>query len=233
VFRHAGRPYARAVLAVPRPPARRLLCGHFLVPRVALLALPAGPVLGVDLASGLPVSLELLPAGADLRDRLATAGAREVGTHVGRTVVVSAAVIERPAPARLRQARRAPVAAALQRELGSRRGRVTLAAGALVAAALICSSLLAGTTPHAQAAPSRLSVPAPIRPVHVPQVRVVPAVAHVSPASRGGAARVLVSAPPVRAVVVPVAPPLAPQVTTSRRVARRSPGWVDGLVVGP
>lgn len=204
------------------------------MPRASLLARPAGPVLGVDLASGLPISLELLPAGADLRDRLAGAGVREVGTHHGRTVVVSAPAIEQQAPARPPRARRVPAALALQRELGSRRGRITLAAAALVAGALMCSSLLAGTTPHALAAPRRLSVPAPILPVHVAQVRARPAVAHVSPTSRGGAARVLVFAQPTRTVVVAtVDPPRAPQVATSRRVTRRSPGWVDGLVVGP
>jgi hypothetical protein len=221
------------VQAVPRPPARRLLCGRFLVPRVALLALPAGPVLGVDLGTGEAISLELLPAGTDLGDRRSATGACEAGTHLGRTVVVSPPVIALPLPARVPRPRRVPAVAGLQREFGSRRGRVTLAAGALVAGALVCSSLLAGTTPHARAAPRPLSVPAPARLVDVPLVRALPAVARVPPVSRGGAARVLVFAARPRPVVVPVAPPRVPKVEPRRRIATRSPGWVDGLVVGP
>lgn len=207
------------------------MCGRFLVPRVALLALPEGPVPGIDLARGASIALSLLPIGADPADRLDAGGGRGAGTHLGRAVVVSEPAIPRPAPALPPRPGRTPARAALVGEARSRRGRVTLAAGALVAGVLVCSSLLGGTRSHARAASLRPLVPAPARVVHEPPARARRAAVHVpvrAPSSRGGAARVLERAP----VPPPVSVPIVRQVPSRPSVAPRSPGWVDGLVVG-
>ena len=51
----------------PRPRARVLLAGRFLVPRASLLALPDGPVAGLDLSSGELVALAFGPSADDAR----------------------------------------------------------------------------------------------------------------------------------------------------------------------
>ena len=201
------------------------------MPRVALLALPEGPVPGIDLARGASIALSLLPVGADPADRLDAAGGRGAGMHLGRAVIVSEPAIPRREPALPSPPRRAPARVALVGEARSRRGRVTLAAGALLAGALVCATLLGGTRPHARAATLRPLVPAPARVVHQPRVRARRAAAHVpvrAPSSRGGPARVLERAP----VPPPVSVPIVRQLPSRRPVAPRSPGWVDGLVVG-
>jgi hypothetical protein len=90
----------------PRPAARLLLAGRFLVPRATLLALPDGPVSGIDLATGALVGLSFGPgAGAadELESRiarwngLAPPGSpivRDLHWHLGRPLLVS----EVPAP---------------------------------------------------------------------------------------------------------------------------------------
>jgi hypothetical protein len=81
---------------VPRPAARVLLAGRFLVPRASLLALPDGPVAGLDLSSGELVALAFGPGADDpaaLAVRIACwnerAGPaiRELGWHLGRPLV--------------------------------------------------------------------------------------------------------------------------------------------------
>jgi len=215
--------------AVPRPSARKLLCGRLLVPRVSLLALPTGPVVGVDLAHGGAVVVELPPPSAAGDDQLDRPGVREVWTHLGRTVVVSELVVERPATPVARA--RAP--SALRRELGSRRARVALVAAALVAGALGATSLLGGARQPAR----RTAAPVPVQAPVLAVIPAPPATLHARavppvPGARGGAARVLVSAPPPASAPVPTAHVAAP-VVERPRVAARSPGWVDGLVVGP
>jgi len=78
-----------------------LLAGRFIVSRAALLARPLGPVPGLDLSCGEPVSIELRPAGDHDHDglvrrcerwnALALGGpaVRDVRQHLGRSVVCS------------------------------------------------------------------------------------------------------------------------------------------------
>jgi hypothetical protein len=87
------------VKPAPRPAARLLLAGRFLVPRASLLALPDGPVAGLDLASGELVGLAFGPAGDDaeaLEARVARwnglglpacPAIRELRWHLGRSLV--------------------------------------------------------------------------------------------------------------------------------------------------
>lgn len=84
---------------VPRPAARLLLAGRFLVPRAALVALPDGPVAGLDLASGELVGLAFGPAAEDAEalasrverwnglDLPACPAIRELGWHLGRPLL--------------------------------------------------------------------------------------------------------------------------------------------------
>jgi hypothetical protein len=210
------------VNTTPRPAARVLLSGRYLVPRVSLLALPNGPVIGLDLTRGVPVTIERIPA------------------HAGnaRSIVAADLVFERPVsvvpdPLPRRSALRA--AYALGRELEGRRARVTLLGGACLACGLVVASALGGT-PHVARAVARVqparrpSIVRPARSRAPALVRVRAGVALPSPASRGGPARVLLLA------VAPPAPP-APVTVVHRtrppgRTSRPSPGWVDGLVVG-
>ena len=83
----------------PRPAARVLLAGRFVVSRAALVALPSGPVPGVDLARGELVCLGFGPSGDDhgrLLERIdrwnahAPAGSpvvRELAWHRGRPLL--------------------------------------------------------------------------------------------------------------------------------------------------
>jgi hypothetical protein len=85
-----------------------LLAGRFIVSRAALLARPLGPVPGLDLSCGEPVSIELRPAGDHDHDgllrrcerwnALALAGpaVREVRQHLGRSVVCSDPLVDLP-----------------------------------------------------------------------------------------------------------------------------------------
>jgi hypothetical protein len=87
------------VKRAPRPASRLLLAGRYLVPRASLLALPDGPVGGLDLASGELVGLAFEP-GADDAAALALRVARwtalglagcpvirDVTSHLGRPLV--------------------------------------------------------------------------------------------------------------------------------------------------
>jgi hypothetical protein len=217
VFRHRPRAYARAMNAAPRPAARVLLSSRYLVPRVSLLALPEGPVVGLDLTRGVPVTLELVPA-RDGRARSVTA--------TDLTIERPAAVVPDPPPA----ARMPHALGAMGRELGSRRARLTLLVGIAVAAVVVSSSLLGGSPGHARAVASARAVPPPLAraPAATPVVRRARSHVPPGPTSRGGPARVLVVAAPVLPVTAP------PAARTSRRepAPAPSPGWVDGLVVG-
>jgi hypothetical protein len=83
----------------PRPPARLLLAGRFLAPRASLLALPEGPVAGLDLATGDLVGLAFGPSVSDpaaLASRIDTWNefalpgcppVRELCWHLGRPLV--------------------------------------------------------------------------------------------------------------------------------------------------
>ena len=80
----------------PRPAARVLLAGRFLVPRASLLALPDGPVAGLDLSSGDLVALAFGPAADDraaLTGRIACWNEharpriRDLAWHLGRPLV--------------------------------------------------------------------------------------------------------------------------------------------------
>jgi hypothetical protein len=209
------------VNTTPRPAARVLLSCRYLVPRVALLALPDGPVIGLDLTRGMPVTIALVPGGAGST----------------RSITASDLVFDRPVgvvselPPR-RSAQRA--AYALRRELDGRRARVTLLGGAGVGCALVVASVLGGT-PHVSRAAAhgqadRLPAVARPAPSRAPELlRVRGGVALPAPASRGGPARVLLAA-------APPDPPAPVTVVHRSRAADRastpSPGWVDGLVVG-
>jgi hypothetical protein len=198
-----------------------LLSSRYLVPRVCLLALPDGPVIGLDLTRGVPVTLELVPA----RDGCA------------RSISAGDLTIERPVPVVPDSplAGRAPRAlGAVGRELASRRARLTLLAGVVVAAVVVSSSLLGGSHGPAPAVARAQAVRLPA--ARAPAARPVArrARAHVRvvaprPTSRGGPARVLAVAP--RLVAPPAAPPAA-RSPRHERASAPSPGWVDGLVVG-
>jgi hypothetical protein len=209
------------VHAAPRPAARVLLRGRFVVPRSSLLALPDGPVVGLDLTRGVPVTLELVPA----RDGNA------------RTITASDLPADRSARAIADRepARRAPRrGGALRHELGSRRARITLVVGAGLACAVIAPGLAGGSRHPAREAarPQLVQAPAPTVAPPLPtraRGRAPLRVPSPAPASRGGPARVLVLAP---------LPPHLPRI--ERRTRRVRPeraaapptGWVDGLVVG-
>jgi hypothetical protein len=85
------------VKPAPRPAARQLLAGRFLVARASLLALPDGPVTGLDVATGDLVALAFGPGGdlGDLAERVERwNGRRPAGCpavrglhrHLGRTL---------------------------------------------------------------------------------------------------------------------------------------------------
>jgi hypothetical protein len=90
------------VKPAPRPASRLLLGGRFLVPRAALLALPDGPVAGLDLASGELVGLAFGPAADDAEalaarverwnglDLPACPVIRDLRWHLGRPLVAFA-----------------------------------------------------------------------------------------------------------------------------------------------
>jgi hypothetical protein len=96
----------------PRPAARLLLAGRFLVPRAALLALPDGPVSGIDLSTGVLVGLSFEPGAGEvdeLESRIARWNAlappgcpivRDLHWHLGRPLVVSELASPADAPAR-------------------------------------------------------------------------------------------------------------------------------------
>lgn len=83
----------------PRPAARLLLAGRFLAPRASLLALPDGPVAGLDLATGELVGLAFGPSVSDPAalasridawNQLALPGCprvRELRWHLGRPLL--------------------------------------------------------------------------------------------------------------------------------------------------
>ena len=83
----------------PRPAARLLLAGRFLASRASLLALPEGPVTGLDLATGDLVGLAFGPGASDPAalvsridawNELALPGCppvRELRWHLGRPLV--------------------------------------------------------------------------------------------------------------------------------------------------
>ncbi|MEO9173895.1 MAG: hypothetical protein ABI317_00170 [Gaiellales bacterium] len=207
--------------ANPRPAARVLLSGRYLVPRVSLLARPDGPVIGLDLTRGVPVRIELIPArGGNPRSITASDLVREGPLGVA------------PDPPSRRSPPRA--ARALRGELAGRRARITLLGGAVLACALVVASVLGGT-PHAPRAEARVP---PVRPPVVTRhvrrrahvtARVRGGVALPAATSRGGPARVLLAATPPRQRVP------ATIVRPSRsddHASTRSPGWVDGLFVG-
>jgi hypothetical protein len=90
----------------PRPAARLLLAGRFLVPRATLLALPDGPVSGIDLSTGALVGLCFGPGAGEAEELesriarwnvLAPPGSpivRALHWHLGRPLLV----FEAPAP---------------------------------------------------------------------------------------------------------------------------------------
>jgi hypothetical protein len=90
------------VKLAPRPAARLLLAGRFLVPRAALLALPDGPVAGLDLASGELVGLAFGPSADDAEALVARVerwnglhlpactAIRDLHWHLGRPLVAFA-----------------------------------------------------------------------------------------------------------------------------------------------
>ncbi len=103
----------------PRPPARLLLAGRFLVPRAALLALPDGPVPALDLSSGALVALAFGPTAAEAEEvaarctrwnELALPGCpavRELCMHLGRPLVICELRPPRRGAGRVRRTRRA------------------------------------------------------------------------------------------------------------------------------
>jgi hypothetical protein len=84
------------VKPAPRPRARLLLAGRFLASRASLLALPSGPVTGLDLSTGDIVGLAFGPGAGDaavIADRitrwneLAQPTVRDLHWHRGRPLV--------------------------------------------------------------------------------------------------------------------------------------------------
>jgi hypothetical protein len=136
--------------ATPRPAARVLLAGRFVVPRSALVALPDGPVLALDLTCGALVSLAFGPSSVDPGELAARIGrwnaleragcpmVRELHWHLNRPLLASGAgatvdaravMGAEAAAAMLVQA--AAIGAALDREgLGLPSGSSGLALGA-------------------------------------------------------------------------------------------------------
>jgi hypothetical protein len=133
-----------------------------------------------------------------------------------------------PAPASVRRRWTRPAAGFRAR--GPRRGRVALALGVVVVAAVVSSSLLGGSR---GAAPARAAnAYRPTAPRQVATVRAAPAHAplrrpRVRPTSRGGPARVLLVAPRPRPRATAPAP-----VPVTHVAVTPHPGWVAGLFVG-
>jgi hypothetical protein len=229
------------VQRTPRPAARLLLAGRFIASRASLVALPDGPLAGIDLATGRLVELSFGQAGEDaegLAARIAAAGdlraAGEVRWHLGRPLISCEPTVARPA------AEAAPVADRRRpRRLGSaiaasvpRVGRARIAALATcgVLSAVLVSSLTGGPPDAgvARAAPLPIApaaiTPAPparTRTLHVPPSRPLPR-------SRGGAAEVLLRPVSRRPSPRAEAPP-PPHVDVE---THPEPGWVEGLFMG-
>jgi hypothetical protein len=224
-----------------------LLAGRFAVARSALLARPEGPVNGLDLSRGAPVVLELLSAAAG-EGLAAGSDGRHVRRHRGGWVLASDPPPVAPADPLPVAARSRPERVRLEglrRELASRRVRITAVAAAGAACVLVALGLLGGVrtggtgTARAASPPVLREVAPAARPVLAPprtavRTHVVPA---ARPVTRGGVARLLVAAPPVRPRrTVPAARAAAPvrhaRTATRSRAPVRSTGWVAGLFVG-
>jgi hypothetical protein len=186
------------------------------VPRAALLARPAGPVAGADLAVGEPVRVAFAPRGmtaADL-EALALPVVREVAEHAGRPLIV---LEPRRPPAHAPP----PVPSPARERAGARRGVAALLVAAAAGVGLCAAAGLrgGGRPDGAVAAPATA-------------VRTVPVTARrrlvrppVAPPPRGGPAQ-LVAWRPARPVAIPhPAPAPAPprQVRVAPARARRAP----------
>jgi hypothetical protein len=184
------------------------------VPRAALLARPAGPVTGVDLAVGETVRVAFAPRGMTAADveALALPVVREVAEHAGRALIVLEPR-RPPAPAP------PPVPAPAREPAGARRGVAALLVAAAAGIGLCAAAGLrgGGRPDGAVAAPAAVVRTAPV----TARRRLVPS--PVAPPPRGGPAQ-LVAWRQARPVAIPhQAPTPPPQVRPAPAPARAAP----------